>query len=240
VKTRIIQTKFWDDSVVIEMNANEKLLFMFLLSNPKTNKCGIYEISDYEIIFLTGIKKADLMKAKSSLTEKGKVLFFESWVAIVNSDKYNGYKNSESHKADYDREISLVPEELKTSLEKMKTSPRLVIKHKTKNINKKKSFGESENLLEKAEPEQQPSAVGGTGTYRSLESLGEFEFRKLAEDFSVPIAFVLSKYDDLETYCGQHGKSYKNYYLALRSWVKTDAMKIKEDGKSKSKIAVIS
>ena len=41
-KHRYIKTKFWDDSYIIELNPHEKLLFLYLITNPLTNIAGVY------------------------------------------------------------------------------------------------------------------------------------------------------------------------------------------------------
>jgi phage replication O-like protein O len=61
--------------------------------------------------------------------------------------------------------------------------------------------------------------------YASLKNLTEIEFNEIAQKYNVPVAFVLSKYEDLENYCSRKGKIYKNYKSALENFVKTDAIK---------------
>lgn len=66
--------------------------------------------------------------------------------------------------------------------------------------------------------------------YSSLESIGEAEFQKIALNYQVPIGFVRSKYDDLVNYVpNRTGKPYRNYYAALRNFVKKDALKIRKE-----------
>jgi hypothetical protein len=82
-------------------------------------------------------------------------------------------------------------------------------------------------------------------TLESLKGLTEQspEVVGLTEDFDVPVAFVWSKRDDLESYCKASGRRYKDYLAALRTFVKRDALKIKSDqqkgASDKSKIAFI-
>ena len=64
----------------------------------------------------------------------------------------------------------------------------------------------------------------------------EEEMQKIAEDYQVPLSFVLSKWDDLENWCAAGGKKYKDYLAALRNWVKKDAINIKKEAYGKSKI----
>jgi len=44
-KNRYINTKFWDDPFIAELSIKEKLLYLYLITNPLTNAAGIYEIS---------------------------------------------------------------------------------------------------------------------------------------------------------------------------------------------------
>jgi phage replication O-like protein O len=67
--------------------------------------------------------------------------------------------------------------------------------------------------------------------YTSLNDLTENELEEIANDYGVPVSFVKSKLDDMENWLGAKGKKYKNYKLALRKWVKTDAVKRIDDAK---------
>lgn len=67
------------------------------------------------------------------------------------------------------------------------------------------------------------------GKYPSLTSLGETEFQETAERYQVPLAFVVSCYDSLVNYCEAHGRRYKNYLAALRSFVKNNALKVRKE-----------
>lgn len=42
---RQIHTSFWQDDFIIELNAQEKLFYIWLIANPKVNQSGCYEIS---------------------------------------------------------------------------------------------------------------------------------------------------------------------------------------------------
>lgn len=67
------------------------------------------------------------------------------------------------------------------------------------------------------------------GGYSDISSLGESEFKEIAEHYQVPLTFVMSCYDSLVNYCEAHGKRYKNYLAALRNFVKSDALKIRKE-----------
>jgi len=81
----------------------------------------------------------------------------------------------------------------------------------------------------KREINKEKNLVPFNGKYPSLTSLGEAEFQETAERYQVPLAFVMSCYDNLVNYCEAHGKCYKNYLAALRNFVKSNALKIRKE-----------
>jgi len=82
--------------------------------------------------------------------------------------------------------------------------------------------------------------LGITRKHGSITSITEEEMLALAVDYDVPLPFVRSKYDDLQNYCQRTGRVYKDYLAALRTFVKGDAMKRREDHAKGSKVAFIS
>jgi len=63
----------------------------------------------------------------------------------------------------------------------------------------------------------------------SIDSLGEVEFAEIARIYGVTLPFVRSKYDDLVNYCESSGKRYKNYFAALRNFVKNGVIQIRKE-----------
>jgi hypothetical protein len=53
-KLRSVNTRFWEDPFVEELTPSEKLLFLYLLTNPLANLLGIYEITIKRISYDTG------------------------------------------------------------------------------------------------------------------------------------------------------------------------------------------
>lgn len=86
---------------------------------------------------------------------------------------------------------------------------------------------------------QSPELYIRTKSNNNTLSISEDQLSKIAEDYQVPESFVRSKLDDLTNYCAFRGKVYKDYYAALRHWVKADAMKLKQKGGSNERISFI-
>lgn len=80
-KNRMVNTRFWSDNFIVDkLNALDRLLFLYLLTNQHTNIIGIYEIPLRTAAFETGIEKDDLEKMLIRLSPK--VEYFDGWVYI--------------------------------------------------------------------------------------------------------------------------------------------------------------
>ena len=88
---RTISTTTWKDSKFQDLNMQEKLLFLYALTNQQTNLMGVYEISKKQIIFDTGLSSDQLDKALKTL-EKNNMLKYDNEtkeIYIVNFLKHN-------------------------------------------------------------------------------------------------------------------------------------------------------
>jgi len=83
-KMRSINTKFWDDSFIQDLNPTEKLLFLYLLTNPLTNLLGIYEITLKRISFDTGLNKDVILKGLERFGMVKKVYYRDNFIIIPN------------------------------------------------------------------------------------------------------------------------------------------------------------
>ena len=86
-KNRFINTKFWSDNFIVELNPLDRYLFLYFLTNEHTNIAGIYELSLRTISFETGIEKEMLEKMIKRLD--GKIYYIDGWVFIKNFEKHN-------------------------------------------------------------------------------------------------------------------------------------------------------
>lgn len=99
MKTRIIFTKLWEDSYVGTLSAEEKVLFIYLLTNSHIGLLDIYECSDRLMSFESGLPMETIDKIKQRF-ERDKKFFFENgYIFIVNGEKYNQYKGEKNQTA---------------------------------------------------------------------------------------------------------------------------------------------
>lgn len=94
IKLRSVNTRFWDDVYIVDLDPIEKLVFLYFLTNPLTNLAGIYEISIRRIAFDTGIDKDMISKIIERFTKDNKIYYAEGHIAIPNFQNHQKYNPS--------------------------------------------------------------------------------------------------------------------------------------------------
>lgn len=87
-KHRMIDTKFWSDSYVNKLDPTEKLLFLYLLTNERTNVAGIYELPIKFMAVETGIEASMIEKVLTRFVKDEKLNMVEDWVCLRNFAKH--------------------------------------------------------------------------------------------------------------------------------------------------------
>jgi hypothetical protein len=84
MKLRSINTRIWDDSWISELSPNEKLVWLYLLTNPLTNLIGVYEITLKRIAFDTGLSIDSVREAIEGFQRQKKAFYYENHIMLVN------------------------------------------------------------------------------------------------------------------------------------------------------------
>lgn len=110
----MVNTKFWSDNFIREnLNPLDRYLFLYFLTNEKTNISGIYELPISVISSETGIEKEMLTKMMKRL--KDKVCYYKGWVILKNFIKYQNL-NSPLIQKGVGEAIKEIPEEIKLKI----------------------------------------------------------------------------------------------------------------------------
>lgn len=121
-KLRSISTSFWSDPFIEELTPTHKLLFIYLITNDKTNMLGIYENSVKKMAFETGIEKKDVVNGLKAFERLGKVQHKNNYVILTNYMKHQNF-NTNMKKSAIDI-YNKLPKELKIKgLEVSKSNP---------------------------------------------------------------------------------------------------------------------
>jgi len=90
-RLRSISTAFWSDPFIEDCTPNEKLLFLYLITNEKTNMLGIYEASVKKIAFETGIPMEVVRKSLERFETIGRLRYIQNHVVLINFMKHQNF-----------------------------------------------------------------------------------------------------------------------------------------------------
>lgn len=108
---RIVNSKFWSDSFIVDkLNPLDRYLFLYFLTNEKTNLAGVYESPLRTISNETGIEKEEVIRMLERL--KGKVEYKNGWVCLINFVKHQNLNNYSISKG-IDNEMNKVPKDIR-------------------------------------------------------------------------------------------------------------------------------
>jgi hypothetical protein len=93
-KLRSVNTQFWSDPWVEDLTPSEKLLYLYFITNEKTNMLGVYELSIKKISFETGIDKKTIEKALKGFERIGKVKYTNNFIVLLNFTKHQNYNTN--------------------------------------------------------------------------------------------------------------------------------------------------
>jgi len=93
-KQRYLNTKFWSDPFIQDLDYQSKLFYLYLLTNEHTNICGIYEISKKTMSFESGLSVKEIGKSIDTLSKGKKVYYIQNYIIICNFPKHQDSEKS--------------------------------------------------------------------------------------------------------------------------------------------------
>ncbi len=112
MKNRYVNTHFWGDNYICNLDPIEKLLFMYFLTNPFTNISGVYEINIRQVPLDTGIDKDMVLKILDRFQRDGKIYYYEGYIIIKNFTKHQA-QGSKTVLAGIHNNLQSLPENIK-------------------------------------------------------------------------------------------------------------------------------
>jgi hypothetical protein len=88
---RKVHTTFWTDPFVENLSQEQKLFYLYLITNTKTTQSGIYEISKKYISYETGYSIKEVNELLNYFIQHKKIMYSESTneICITNWINYN-------------------------------------------------------------------------------------------------------------------------------------------------------
>lgn len=106
---RQIHTQIWKDEWFIELDADEKLLWIYLFSNDLASISGLYKIPIRVIVNETGLAPEYVKNTLASFEASHKIFYEDGVMWVVNMTKY--HKNPSEHtQKKVQADIDLVPD----------------------------------------------------------------------------------------------------------------------------------
>lgn len=93
-KQRIVKDEIWDDDWFYELDPSEKLVWLFLLTNPRANIAGVYKLNKKWAAQSVGLDFDIFNTILLRFVKDKKIIEDESWVGLVNFHKHLAYRNA--------------------------------------------------------------------------------------------------------------------------------------------------
>lgn len=85
---RSVLTEFWDDAYIMDLEPDAKYLFLYLLTNSRTNMLGIYELPVRKIVNDTGLEKEKVESLLKGFEMVGKAFHMDNHIILINFQKH--------------------------------------------------------------------------------------------------------------------------------------------------------
>lgn len=93
-KSRSIKTHFWNDTFIGELEPEEKLLYIYLITNPLTNMLGVYEIQIRRICFDTKLSLETVTEGLETLKKDKKADYVDGYIILANFVRNQNYNTN--------------------------------------------------------------------------------------------------------------------------------------------------
>jgi hypothetical protein len=205
MKTRIIQTRFWDDEFVSECSLYTQHLYIYLLTSQYINICGIFQLPVKKILYETKLTEKQFEIAEQELFQADKVYFFKGWVYVKNAMKNNNYVRSADNQKACDKELAQVSADVRAFFDS--TVGSTGNSTSTVPINKKQEI-RNKNTAKKSSLKALP--------------LTDSEIQELATSLHKTPDKIRTLYEKILDYELSTGKSYKDYKATIRNWLRME------------------
>jgi hypothetical protein len=110
-KYRPIKTNTWDDDYIFKLDSDEKLVWIFLLTNERTSLCGIYKISISYIYRMTKVSEERIKAILEKFEKDDRIKYIDNtWISIKNVVKH--HSTSPKITDGIVRELSEIPQDV--------------------------------------------------------------------------------------------------------------------------------
>lgn len=220
-KHRYIKDSFWTDPYIEKLTPDEKLIFLYLLTNPQCNIAGVYEIRPKRVAYETGYDVEVIETILKRFIKDQKIIRINDWLIVINHIKHQslGSKVAEG----INRIIEESPKEIQAyfSVENRENENNeiypiytLSIPYQNPRIVKLSKVVLSNIVLDEKKNEIEPLKYG---EFENVK-LSTDEHMKLVERFGLETTTELI--EELGGYLASTNKRYASHYATLLNWAR--------------------
>ncbi len=126
----------------------EKLVFLYLLTNPLTNISGVYELPLRRVAFDTGFSEKELSIVLQAMEASEKIIRWNDWIGMVNFIKYQNCNNPKIRQgiiAELRRSPMVISDKISIAIRKLGISIE-GLSHSNHNSNSNSNFNSNLNF----------------------------------------------------------------------------------------------
>ncbi len=113
---RYISTSFWDDEWITTLDPSEKLLYLYLMTNPLTNIAGVYQITIRRICFDTGFNSDTVGHILAKFEKAGKAYLRDGYMILPSWPQHQRPEERSKIKQGIDAILRKLPDKIKELL----------------------------------------------------------------------------------------------------------------------------
>lgn len=239
MKTRLIYTKFWEDSYICSLSFKEKLAFLYLFTNSRVNLCGIYELPDKFIKVDLDFSQEDIDKMKKKFEEDGKFYFYQGYVKILNIEKYNQF-SGEKNEIAKNKELSMIPDRVSKYFDRVSIG-YLQVEDTSSILIRNQYINHNQNTEDRVSIGYPKNEEKKVSTIKLFEE--KLEEIKIKANELYPEKDIEKATIDFLGYIKANTTKYKDFRQAFFNWVRNDRFNKytlnSTTGKGKMKIDII-
>lgn len=109
---RYISTSFWDDEWIQTLDPSEKLLYLYLMTNPLTNIAGVYKITIRRMCFDTGFNADTVGHILGKFQKAGKAYIRDEYIVLPSWPQHQKAEDRSKIKKGIDAILESLPPDL--------------------------------------------------------------------------------------------------------------------------------
>lgn len=213
-KLRSVNTRFWEDPFIEDLDPYEKLLFLYFLTNPLTNMLGVYEVTIKRMSNDTGLTIERVQKALKGFNDKNKVYYIDSYVILPGFLKNQNLNTN--MKLGAERIFENLPKSLKNNISGNPLKGFESIRNAMLNMNRNKN----RNIEVEGESKLPPKTTG-TLMKNSGVIIQDVETAFLKTD-DLKNADAKYYFNQVLDWSSNGGKLGKDWIAGIRKWARGD------------------